>query len=497
MNKPRFSRKDFSSIDLYEVARRVLLRYGFLPKFPSRLRRQVQQLKNRSEEGGRIDPSLRDLRELLWSSIDNLESLDLDQLEYCEQAPGREIRALVAIADVDLYVDQGSGLDRHAAHNGSSLYLGIKVFSMLPDELSTNLSSLNEGEDRLAIVIEFFVRRDGSVRAGEVFRALVHNKAKLVYESVGDWLEGKAPIPEKVHQTHGLENQLRLQDEAASRLRQYRLEKGAVELETIEPVPIIKNGKVVDLVVRHKNRARFLIENFMIAANGAMVGFLEKKGSPMIHRVVRTPERWSRIVDVAAEYGEKLPESPDPFALSEFMIKMEERDSAHFPDLSLSIVKLLGSGEYVLAEPGKPRLGHFGLSVHDYTHSTAPNRRYVDLIIQRLLKAVLVKRPTPYTKRELMDYASWCTERDQSSKKVERFMRKVLAAMLLSERLGEVFDAIVTGVSDKGTFARLMSPPAEGRIMEKEQGLDVGQKIRARLISLDPENGFIDFERVG
>ena len=479
------------------IAHQAMNNYGFRPDFPSAVIKDMQKLpaKNFTLE----NPPLKDLRPLLWSSIDNIDSKDLDQLEFCERAANNEIRVLVAIADVDAYVPKNSRTDRHASSNGTSVYTGIEIFPMLPERLSADLSSLIEGHDRIAVIIEFFVLKDGSVRFGNVFRGVVQNKAKLVYESAGEWLEslrlsGQGPLPEKIEKIIGLKEQIILQDEAAQRLHDFRMEKGALELETIEASPLIQEGEVVDLVVKKKNPARYIIENFMIAANGTMVKFLENKGSPYIQRVVRTPERWEKICAVAENLGKSLPSMPDSHALSNFLAEERQKDPAIFPDLSLTIVKLLGPGEYVFTELGKGKIGHFGLAVQDYTHSTAPNRRYVDLIIQRLLKAVLHNEDTPYNKSELNYIAEWCTERDQAAKKVERFMRKVAGAMLLRDRIGETFDAIVTGVSDKGTYVRLEMPPVEGRVMRREQGMDIGEKVRVRLMRLEIEKGYIDFE---
>lgn len=468
-------------------------KYGFLSRFSRHVLSDTESI-DETAHLMQDDPAVRDLRSLLWSSIDNIDSQDLDQLEYCERRSNREICVMVAIADVDALVPKGSSIDRHAAKNGTSVYTGVEIFPMLPERLSTKLTSLIENEDRLAVVIEYFVLKDGSVRSGDIYRAIVRNKAKLVYEEVGAWLEGEGPLPDKVVNLQDLEGQLHLQDEAAQRLHNFRRDNGALELDTIEAKPVIQDNAVVDLIVRHKNRAHFLIENFMVAANGTMARFLEKKGSPLIQRVVRTPERWAKIVEVAASLGRDLPLEPDPVELSDFLIQERQNDPLRFPDLSLTIVKLMGSGEYVLFAPGEYKLGHFGLAVQDYTHSTAPNRRYVDLVMQRLVKGVLNKDFPSYSRGELMQVAEWCTDRDQASKKVERFMRKVAAALLLMGRVGETFEAIVTGASYKGTYVRLMDPPAEGRVVRGEIGMEIGEKVQVRLIGLQIDKGFIDFE---
>lgn len=480
--------------DLKSIAHQAMANYGFTVRFTPAVLREVQSL-NKFHYNASANPSIRDLREILWSSIDNVDSLDLDQIEYCQRAPNREIRVWVAIADVDHYVSKGSLTDQHASGNGASVYTGVETFPMLPERLCNDYSSLNPDEDRLAVVTEFFVLRDGDVRPGEVFRACVRNKVKLVYEEIGQWLESERDVmPDMIRQHEGLESQLRLQDEAAQRLLKFRMARGALELETIEPRTVMQDGKVKELVLVYKNRARYVIENFMIAANGSMVAFLTKNGRPHIHRVVRRPERWPQIREIAASFKDNLPLEPDASALSEFLIRRRQADLERFPDLSLTIIKLLGSGEYVMAEPGGVPFGHFGLAVSDYTHSTAPNRRYIDVIIQRLLKAVLAKESTPYHKGELESIAFKCTERDHAAKKVERFMRKVAAAVLLNGRVGEVFDGIVTGASPKGTYVRLFHPPVEGRVIRGEAGMNVGAKVRVRLTAMDIEKGFIDFE---
>ncbi len=485
-------------IDFHGIARRAMVHYGFFYRFPARAKKEIKQFAQ-----GTVlpqnDPAIQDLRSLLWSSIDNSDSLDLDQLEYCERRSNQEIRVLVAIADVSEYIPKGSQIDRYALHNATSLYTGLEIFPMLPLPFSTDLTSLKQDEDRLAVVIEYFVRKDGSFRPGDVFQAFVRNKAKLVYESIGEWLEGKGPIPELVKAAQGLEDQVRLQNEAAQRLHGFRRERGALELETIEPKVVIHNGRIVDLVVRHKNLAHAVIENFMIAANGTMMNFLELKNSPTIQRVLREPEHWERIREVAGDLGDELPYTPDSKALSDFLVRQRKKRPDQFPDLSLTIVKLIGAAEYMLFEPGKKKYGHFGLAVHDYVHSTAPNRRYVDLVIQRILKGVVRESQAPYTKKEIHQIAEWCTERVLAAKRVERFMRKVAATILLADRIGEVFEGIVTGASEKGTYVRLEppAPPVEGRVVRNEYGLIIGQKVKVRLMRMLPEKGYIDFERLG
>jgi exoribonuclease-2 len=368
---------------------------------------------------------------------------------------------------------------------------------MLPDKLSKGISSLLPDKDRLAVVMEYTIFPNGDTAPGAIFRAIVRNKAKLVYEVVGDWLEAKGDIPEIVTKTPGLKEQLLLQNTAAQKMNAFRMERGALDLDTLEANAVVKDDVVLDIVVQQKNLARSIIEEFMVAANGTMVAFLEKAGVPMIQRVVRVPKYWDEIVLLATTYGENLPEVPDAKALSRFLTRQRVRDPERFPDLSLTVVKLLGPGEYMCLEPGMPPTGHFSLAVTDYTHSTAPNRRYPDVINQRILKAVLDRNDCPYSVRELTDLAAWLSDREKASKKVERFMRKSAAAELLADRIGESFDALVTGASEKGTYIRLLEPPAEGKVVRKERGLKVGMKVRVRLLATDPFNGFIDFEYVG
>ena len=484
---------DYQNIDLHKIAREVIAQYGFNFVIAKPVLDEVNSLDPRRLLDN-APGELRDLRGLLWSSIDNTESLDLDQLEYCERGASDVIMVKVAIADVDLFVAKQSQTDIYAARNGTSVYTGIEVFTLLPKRLSTELTSLLPDADHDVLVIEFSVLPDGEVTPGDIYRAFIRNKAKLIYEEVGDWLEGKTGVPASVGRVSGLKEQLELQDEAAKRLGKLRIEQGALEFETIEAKSVVREEKVVGLLVQEKNRARYIIENLMIAANITMSQFLKKAGVAMIQRVVRVPKNWPGIVEVAAAYHETLPLQPDAKALALFLQKRKIADPERFPDLSLTIVKLLGPGEYMMLDPQASSVGHFGLAVMDYTHGTAPNRRYVDVIIQRLLKAVLAKQPCPYSQVELIDCAARYTDRDKAAKKVERFMRKAAAAVLLSGRIGEQFEAIVTGVSDKGTYVRIMAPPAEGRVMRGEKGMAVGQKVRVRLIGMNPYKGQIDFE---
>jgi exoribonuclease-2 len=440
---------------------------------------------------------MHDLTGLLWASIDNDDSRDLDQLTVSEAHPDRSVTVLVAIADVDELVKKESALDAHAQHNTTSVYTAGDIFPMLPEKLSTDLTSLGEGQDRLAIVVEMVVAEDGAVLSSTLFRALVRNHAKLAYNSVAAWLAGEAPAPERLKAVSGLDSQLRLQDQVAQRLKARRHQQGALSLETIEPRAVFEDGVLTNLRVEQKNHAKELIEDFMIAANQATASYLTRKGVPSFRRILRSPERWQRIVEVAARWGEHLPPEPDASALESFLVTRRKADPLRFPDLSLAIVKLIGRGEYVLdqSKDGSPE--HFGLAVKGYTHSTAPNRRFPDLITQRLIKAALAGEPTPYRPEELKYLADHCTEKEDDAEKVERQLRKSAAALLLESRIGHRFDAIVTGASDRGTWVRLLEPPVEGKVVTGERGLDVGDSVRVELVSTDVERGYIDFVRVG
>ena len=481
------------TLDLVAIAAKSMRDNGFVPEFPEAVTAHVGEIGAGTPTAG---GPIRDMRSLPWSSIDNRESRDLDQIEVAERLPGGDVKVLVGIADVDALVPKGSAADVHAARNTCSVYTGVAVFPMLPERLSTDLTSLNEAEDRLAIVIEMVVGPDGVVKQGDVHRALVRNHAKLAYDDIGAWLTGTAPLPHAAARVVGLEDQLRLQADVALRLRAVRHARGALDLETIEARPITKNGKIIDLQVVEKSPSRELIEDFMIAANGEMARFLERHASSTIRRVVRSPERWQRIVDLAKTLGEDLPAEPSALALSAFLTARKQKDRASFADLSLAVVKLMGPGEYALERAGATHTGHFGLAVQDYTHSTAPNRRFADLVTQRMLKAQGTGKAA-YSDDELAVIARACTDKENDARKVERFMRKVAAALLLSERMGELFDAIVTGVGEKGTFVRLEAPPtAEGRVVRGDHGLDVGDVIKVKLVAAEPRKGFIDFARV-
>ncbi len=481
------------AFDLADRARRALLELGFLPDFPPEAQAQVAALQRSGSTPRTKD--VEDLRGLLWSSIDNPDSMDLDQLEWAEALPDGSIRLLVGIADVDALVPEGTPIDRRAGANTASLYTGAAIFPMLPRPLSEDLTSLLADVDRLSVVIGYRVRPDGSVDEGAVRRGWVRNRAKLSYPEVGPWLQGEAPVPPRVAAVPGLEGQLRLQDRATRSLRAERERAGALMLRTIEPRPVMSDGTVVNLEEIPDSRSRELIEDLMVAANGVMARLLDEARRSSIARVVRKPKRWDRIVALAQGLGTALPPEPDGVALSRFLEQQKARDPLHFPDLSLAVVKLLGPGEYVLRPAGQDSPGHFGLAANDYSHSTAPNRRYPDLVTQRLVKALLGGAPAPYSDGELDGIAQHCTRMEAATRKLERLMRKVVAAVLLRGRVGEVFDGLVTGVTEHGTFVRLLRPPAEGRVVRGERGMDVGDRVRVKLLSTDPEKGFIDFAR--
>jgi len=480
-----------SHVDLEGIAKQIMLANGFEPEFPAGVPQQLADLKAHPPQvapGGDI----RDLRYLLWSSIDNDTSRDLDQIEVAERLPDGGIRVLVGIADVDAFVPKHSPIDEHAAKETTTVYTGIRNFPMLPEELSTGASSLLEDGDKLGIVIEFVAGVDGGVDSSSVYRAIVHNRAQLAYNAVGAWLEGRGLAPAKVSASNELQVQLKLQDEAAQALRQQRYRQGDLNIETSEVHPVVLNQQVVDVVKQEKNRATELIEDFMIAANGVVARMLEKVSS--LRRIVKTPERWDRIVQLAAAQGEQLPAQPDSKALNDFLLKRRAADPDHFADLSLAVIKLIGPGEYVLERPGDPEQGHFGLAVQDYTHSTAPNRRFADIVTQRLVKAVLSGAAAPYSDDELAAIASNCTVKEDAARKVEREMSKRLAAVAMSRRIGDTFDAIVTGVTPHGTFVRVVQPHVEGLLIQG-QGVDVGDKLRVKLTRTDVQRGYIDFAK--
>jgi len=478
--------------DLSAAARRAMLAHGFQPDYPPAVAEQLQQLHAHPVPS---NPSTRDLRGLLWSSIDNDTSKDLDQIEYVEGVPGGGQRVLIGVADVDAYVPKGSPIDQHALRETTTVYTGVDIFAMLPEELSTGLTSLLPDQERAAVVVEFTVDAQTQIANPSISLARVTNKAQLAYPSVGAWLAGKGDAPPKVAASKDLQQQLHWQDDIAQRLRGERYSHGALNLETIETLPIRLSDGTIDIEVQVKNRATQLIEDFMIAANGVVARALEAKHYSSIRRVVKTPKRWERIVEIAAQMGTKLPADPDPKPLHDFLCEQQKKDPDHFADLSLAVIKLLGPGEYVLEKPGDPPQGHFGLAVQDYTHSTAPNRRYADLVTQRLLKAMITGKPSPYSDDELSSIAAQCTRMEDAERKVSREMQKRIAAVAMSGRIGQAFDSIVTGATDDGTFVRTLKPPIDGMLVRGQQGVDVGDRLRVTLVRTDPAQGYIDFAR--
>jgi VacB/RNase II family 3'-5' exoribonuclease len=478
---------------LKKIARRVMMERGFFPDFSHQAIAELDRIHGPATQ---TEESTRDLRNLLWCSIDNDDSRDLDQLTVAEALPNETAKVLVAIADVDAVVKKQSVLDDHARHNTTSVYTAAETFSMLPEKLSTDITSLNYELDRLAIVIEMVVAGDGSLQSSDLYRAIVRNRAKLAYNSVAAWLGGNGPIPQGIDTVKGLDENLQLQDRVAQKLKSLRHLHGALDLETIEARPVFEGDEIKDLKAEKKNRAKEIIEDFMIAANGVTARYLASKKFTSLRRVVRIPKRWDRIIELAAERGSTLPRDPDSKALNQFLVSAKADDPIHFPDLSLSVIKLLGPGEYLVEFPDEEAPGHFGLAVKDYAHSTAPNRRFPDMITQRILKAALSGSPMPYSHDELMELATHCTKKEDDANKVERLVAKSAAAMLLSSRIGERFDAIVTGASDKGTWVRLLHPPIEGRLESGFEGMDVGHGLRVQLASTNVERGYIDFKRV-
>jgi VacB/RNase II family 3'-5' exoribonuclease len=478
---------------LQRIARRAMMERGLLPDFSAEAMSELSGIRGAATNGG---GSTRDFRNLAWCSIDNDDSRDLDQLTVAEAMSDGTVKILVAIADVAAVVKKKSALDDHAKHNTTSVYTAAQVFPMLPEKLSTDLTSLNFESERLAIVIEMVIARDGSLQSSNIHEATVRNHAKLAYNSLAGWLVGSGPMPQAIGTVNGLDENLRLQDLVARKLKSLRHEHGALDLETIEARPVFDGDEIKDLEADARNVAKDIIEDFMIAANGVTARYLAAKQLPSLRRVVRTPKRWDRIIELAMERGFTLPKEPDSKALDEFLISAKSADPLRFPDLSLSVIKLLGAGEYAVELPGGSSAGHFGLAVKDYAHSTAPNRRYPDLITQRLLKAAMEGSPGPYPTDELEKLAKHCTANEDAAKKVERQVGKSAAAIVLESRIGQRFDAIVTGASAKGTWVRLLHPPVEGRLINGFEGVDVGHRLRVQLLHTDVERGYIDFKKV-
>lgn len=476
---------------LKSVARQAMQDYGFLPDFSPEELAQLTTLTSATRESA---PDIRDLRQLLWASIDNDDSRDLDQLSAAEPLSNGAVRIFVAIADVDCLVKAGTPIDTHAAANTTSVYTAAQIFPMLPEKLSTDLTSLAADRDRLSVVVQMTFDAAGVTVESDIYRALVRNRAKLAYNDVAAWLNGTQPKPRALASVNGMEEQIRLQDSVAQSLKRARQERGALTLDTMGSQAVLSGGILADLRPDEKNRAKELIQHLMIAANKVTAEYLERHGLPSLRRVLRKPERWNRIVALAAEMGASLPAEPDSVALNAFLVARRDADPARFTDLSLSIVKLLGAGVYALKTPGQNIEGHFGLGLNDYTHATAPNRRFPDLVTQRLLKAALVRGSSPYSDAQLASIAEHCTAQERNEAKVERRVAKSAAALLLSTRVGQSFDAIVTGASDKGTWVRIREPVSEGKIVRGAAGLDVGDRVRVKLVHVDTARGFIDFE---
>ena len=477
-------------IDLVRIATEVMSERGLEPEFAAGVQQQLSSITGPASEA---DPQIRNLTALLWCSLDNDDSLDLDQLTVCELLADGAVKILVAVSDVDALVKKGSAIDEHAWINTTSVYTSARVFPMLPVRLSTDLTSLNPGQDRLALVTEMTVAADASITHSTLYRATVRNQAKLAYDAVAAWIDGVGALPEAAHAVPGLDLQARAQDEVAQRLRAKRQAQGALQFETFQPRAVFEGELVVDIRQQVQNRARQLIEELMVATNECTARFLASGGGASLRRVVRSPERWSRIAEVAKKFGESLPKEPDSLALAQFLARRHKADPLRFPDLSLVIVKLMGRGEYVVEHSGGTPIGHFGLALRDYTHSTAPNRRFPDLITSRMLKGMLAGTQPPYSLAELEALAQHCTQQEDAAQKVERRVRKSEAALLLESHVGQQFDAIVTGRSVSDTWVRIFTPPVEGKLVARVPELEVGQRVRVKLVSTNVERGFIDF----
>lgn len=478
---------------LARIADSVMLERGLEPEFSKEVELQLQDIHEAAIESS---PMIKDLTHLSWCSIDNDDSLDLDQLTVVEQLDHQNIKIYVAVADVDAVVKKHSAIDDHAWINTTSVFTSAKIFPMLPTKLSNDLTSLNHLQERLALVTEMVIAPEGVVLESTIYRAKVVNQAKLAYDAVSAWLDGKAEIPNSINQVAGLDDKLKLHDVVAQRLRKKRHQDGSLEFETFQPKAIFENGRVIDIRQQIQNRARQIIEEFMIATNSCIAQFLADHGGSSLRRIVRSPERWARICELVNTYGTKLPKQPDSKALEKFLAAQRQADPIRFPDLSLIIIKLMGAGEYVVQTGGELPLGHFGLAIQEYTHSTAPNRRYPDLITLRMVKAILARKPDAYSKQELEELAQHCTEQEDASRKVERRVRKSEAALYLSPLLGTKFSAIVSGMNNNGTWVRIFTPPAEGMLIHEGSHLEVGDKLEVKLVNADVDQGFIDFVRV-
>ena len=488
-----FNHHHYSRKDIARIATNAMVERGLEPEFSPAVLKQLDKINLPGQD---LDPNIFDLTDLLWCSLDNDDSRDLDQLTVAEELHNGLIKIFVAIADVDSVVKKDTPIDEHAKMNAASIYTSARIFPMLPEKLSTDLTSLNPDEDRLAIVVEMVIDKEGYVTAPQVYRARVRNKAKLAYDAISDWIDGKIPPPEALGKVKGMAEQLQIQDKTAQIIRKRRRAQGSLELEIFEPKAIFDGERVVGIAQQVQNRGRQLIEEFMIATNECTAKFLAAQGHSSLRRVVRSPEKWMRIVEEAKKYGESLPAQPNSKALSLFLARQHKADPVRFPDLSLVIVKLMGSGEYVVERPNAEPVGHFGLAVRDYTHSTAPNRRYPDLITLRMIKSALQQKNPAYGNDELELLAEHCSNQEDAARKVERRVRKSEAALVLSTHINQTFDAIVTGKSITATWVRIFDIPVEGLLSDGVDDLEVGRKIRVRLISTNVEKGFIDFCRV-
>lgn len=476
---------------LHRLAVEAMRERGLRPAFAPPA---LQEAEAARRQGPERSGDIRDLRRLAWFSIDNDDTRDLDQLSVAEALPGGVVRLLVAVADVAAMVPAGSAIDEHAGSNTTSVYTAAGVFPMLPEALSTDLTSLHEGQERLAVVVDMQVQADGTVSASAIYRAAVLNQARLTYDAVSAWLDGAGPLPQ-LARVPVLAEQLRIHDGVAAQLRQWRQSRGALNVKTVSARPVFEDGQLVDLRPDDKNRAKDLIADLMIAANAATARFLAQRGYPSLRRFLQSPRRWDRIEALAAQHGVVLPAEPDPVALDLFLRARRAADPGGFADLSLRVVKMLGPGSYAAAAPGANGLGHFGLAVIDYAHSTAPNRRFPDLVTQRLLKAAIAGDAPPYGLEALEAIARHCTLQEDNASRVERQVLKAAAAFLLHARIGERFAAIVTGAAPKGTFVRIASPLVEGRLVRGAEAVDVGDALQVQLVAVDAEQGFIDFVR--
>ena len=485
--------KQYGRADLARIAAKAMVDRGLVAEFSSEALGQLTAFDKPSEESAK---DIRDLRQLLWCSIDNEESRDLDQLTVCEVMQNGAVKVMVAIADVDTLVKKGSPIDDCAQQNTTSVYTAARIFPMLPEQLSTDLTSLNAHADRMAMVTELVFDAEATITSSTIYRAKVRNQTKLAYDGVADWLAGKGDIPAGIRAVAGMDAQIRAQDAVSQKLRKRRFENGALEFRSIQSRTVFSGDKVVDVEQQQPNRARQLIEELMLATNGATARFLASKGYSALCRVVRSPERWMQIVEVAKDLGDELPIEPDSKALEAFLRKRRLADPLRFPDLSLVVVKLMGAGEYALQIAGAVPVGHFGLAVREYSHSTAPNRRFADLITQRMLKAAISGKPAPYSDAELDALATHCNDQGSDANKVERQVRKSEAALVLQTRLGEVFDGIVTSASSKGVWVRIFHPPVDGRLSGPGAAPHIGKKVKAKLTLADVERGFIDFEEL-